>query len=303
MRRVLSSTLAAALLAGGANAQESSASGRLWSRGRTTWVYEAASTSARRLGFLRPGVEMALRDAAPVRGRGCPRGFVKVEPVGYVCLDRSVTLDAGETFVRAAASFLPRRELLPFRYALSNGTPMYYRVPDTREARTAERWFGAPGSFGKLSWGNRAHEELAHSSVISATDPLPSFLREGSAERAPDSRLVRRTLPFGSMLAFSKSFEHAGRTWLLAADGSVVPADRVRPFRTSEFAGVVVGAGKRLPIAFARKSGARQYLRETDGAFRVHSGRWPAKTALFIEGTPIAAGKASYWPTKARADG
>ncbi|HEY6562757.1 MAG TPA: L,D-transpeptidase [Polyangiaceae bacterium] len=259
--------------------------------------------SARRLGYVRPGVSVGVRDALPVLGPGCKGGFVGIEPRGYVCLDRTATLDRGDHFVRAAQSFLPVRRELPFEYALSNGTPMYWRLPRPSEAETAERWFGPVGSYGKLSWGNRAHAELAEARPIPAHDALPDFLRDGSAERARETRLVRRTLPHGSMLAYSKRFDHAARTWLLAADGSLVPADRVRPFRVSDFAGLVLDSDKRLPAAFTRAAGAALFVRDADGTFRELPRRWRAKTALFIDGPAVPLGSARVWPTSEHVQG
>ena len=44
---------------------------------------------------------------------------------------------------------------------LSNGTPMYRRLPTRKEWVHEERFLGKPGSFKPLSWGNRGHERLA----------------------------------------------------------------------------------------------------------------------------------------------
>jgi hypothetical protein len=303
MRRVFSICGAVWLLAGALHAHEASDGQRVWSRSRTTWIHEAPRVSARRLGYVRPGVGVAVRDAHPVPATGCKRGFVGIEPRGYVCLDRTATLDAGDHFVRAAQAFAPAGRALPFDYALSNGTPMYWRLPAPAEAASAERWFGPVGSYGKLSWGNRVHEELAEARAIPARHARPDFLREGSVERAQEPRLVRRTLPHGSMLAYSKRFDHAGRTWLLAADGSLVPADRVRPFRVSEFAGVVLDSGKRLPAAFTRAAGAVPLVRDADGTFRELPRPWRGKTALFIVGPAVPLGSARVWPTSEHVEG
>lgn len=63
------------------------------------------------------------------------------------------------------------------------------------------------------------------------------------------------------MLAYSASFDHEGRRYVLSADGTVVPADRLRPFRVSEFRGVELGSNAKLPIAFFRAKARAKYRR------------------------------------------
>ena len=296
MRRVLRICCAGWLLASAAHGEDASSSRLVWSRSRTTWIYERPRLSARRVGYIRPGASVAVREA-PAPSNGCRGGFVGIEPRGYICLDRTTTRDEDDHFVRAAQSFVPATGVLPFRYALSNGAPMYFRVPAPEEADNAERWFGPAGTHGALSWGNRAHEELAEARAVSAEHGMPDFLPHGSADRAADRRLIRRTIPLGSMLAYARSFQHAGRTWLLAADGSVVPANRVRPYRASAFAGVALDAETRLPLAFARASGAAKLVRDTDGSFRALPQRWAARQSLRLDGAAVASGSRRFWPT------
>jgi hypothetical protein len=105
--------------------------------------------------------------------------------------------------------------------------------------------------------------------VIAARDPPPWFLSAGGTvggERA--LALVRRQIPHGSMLAYTKAFEHEGRTFLLSTDGTVVPADRVRLFRESSFAGTELGRGIELPIAFMRERARPRYRRGADACDR-----------------------------------
>jgi lipoprotein-anchoring transpeptidase ErfK/SrfK len=94
--------------------------------------------------------------------------------------------------------------------------------------------------------------------------------------------------PLGSMIAFSRAFEHAGRTWLVSADGSVVPADRVRPYRISTFHGVVLGKGSQLPLAWARERDRPRFRRTADGAFVEAGSAWSVRSPVALatgEGT------------------
>jgi lipoprotein-anchoring transpeptidase ErfK/SrfK len=177
----------------------------------------------------------------------------------------------------------PRSGPLPFAYALSNGTPMYRRLPTPEEWRHEERFYDAPGSYKPLSWGNRGHERLAVVRSIAPSSPVSPFLADGgSVARRRARSIVRREIPLGSMLAYTSSFEHAGRTWLQSADGTVVPADRVRPFRVTDFHGVELRNGLRLPLAWMRKRPRPQYVFEA-GRFLTTGKDWPKQSFVALD--------------------
>jgi hypothetical protein len=81
---------------------------------------------------------------------------------------------------------------------------------------------------------------------------LPDFLSAGLSARGTKSKLLRRTIPHGTMMAFTRTFAVEGRTFLLSTDLTVVPADRVREFRRSRFKGVELGTEVKLPLAWMR---------------------------------------------------
>jgi hypothetical protein len=282
---------------------------RLFSIAPTTWIWHEPKKAPRgELGYVRLGASVALRAPEPRTGPGCANGFYAVEPYGWVCKDRTVTLDAGERYVRAAALASPRERTLPFDYALSNGAPMYRRLPTRAEWEKEERWFGPAGSFGVLSWGNRGHEQLAELRAVEPAGALPFFLSGGgsAASERPDG-LVRRKIPFGSMLAFTRAFSHEGRTWLLSSDLTVVPADRVRPYRESSFAGILLGKQRVLPIAWVKKDPKPKYRRAADGSFAASGQTWPPRTAIDLDPTSVplepAAGKRFLLTRERAADG
>jgi len=258
---------------------------RLFSVGQTTWIWAEPSKAPRsELGYVRVGASVLLREPEPRSGPGCPNGFYAVEPYGWVCRDRTVTFDVSDRYVRAAALASPRERTLPFDYALSNGAPMYRRLPTRAEWEKEERWFGPAGSFGALSWGNRGHEQLAQARAVEAADATPFFLADGgSAGSARPEGLVRRKIPLGSMLAFTRAFRHEGRTWLLSSDLTVVPADRVRPYRQSSFAGIALGKDRALPIAWTKKEPRPKYRRAEDGSFSETGGSWSPKSAIDLD--------------------
>jgi hypothetical protein len=280
---------------------------RVWSRGHLTWIHTKPSKRSKRLGYIRVGTSVSVRDPAPRRGPGCGKGFVAIEPYGYVCLDRTSTLDFSGRYLRAMRLNAPRnQQSLPFRYALSNGTPMYRRLPTRQEWERAERWFGAPGTHRLLSWGNRGHEQLAEQRVVAPTQPVPFYLAGGgSTSRAKPRGLVRRQIPLGSMLAYTGAVEHEGRTFLLSADGTVVPADRVRPYRESVFQGVQLGRQAKLPLAWVRAQPQPKYWRDADGSFSKTRLHWSPRSWIELEPStaPVSHAGRTYWATRDRLRG
>ena len=266
-------------------AEKTRAAGRLWSKDYTTWIWSEPRKGSTKLGYVRVGTSVALRSRERVAGMGCAGGFVPVEPRGYVCMNRTAALSTEDRYLRSMQLVQPGSGPLPYRYALSNGAPMYRRLPTAQEIGRAERFLGKPGTFKPLSWGNRGHEKLAEVRAIEANAGVPFFLENrGAAGSASPLATLRRTIPLGSMLAYTRSFEHEGRTWLLSADGTVVPADRVRPFRPSAFAGVELGREAALPIAWIRKKPRPKYERAADGSFSRTDAAWALRSAVRLDG-------------------
>lgn len=229
-----------------------------------TWVYAEPRLTPNGLGYFRAGAVIELRSGEGKRGAGCAGLWYAVRPMGYVCADHRTSFTPTR-YTRSMAQALAKLQALPFEYALSNHAPMYRRLPQPSEWKEAERWLGKPGSFGKLSWGNRGHERLAQVRRIRARQKTPDFFADGgSVSRRTVKDPLRRMIPLGSMLAYTKSFEHAGRTWLFSADGTIVPADRVRPFRESQFSGVHLKGAEHLPLAWIRTESRPAFVREGD---------------------------------------
>jgi hypothetical protein len=179
---------------------------------------------------------------------------------------------------------------------------MYRRLPKKSEWQKEEREFGPAGSYRPQSWGNRGHEHLASNAAITPNQKkLPWFLENGGSVGAESTLgLVRRNIPHGSMLAYTRSFEHDGRTWLFSSDGTVVPADRVRKFRVSSFQGVDLTSSVKLPLAFFRVK-ARTKYRKTDTGFESTGREWAVRSWVSLaEGDPVTLGGKNYLLTNER---
>lgn len=257
-----------------------------------TWIFQKPDRTSRKIGQVREGTSVAMKSTDPVVGGGCSSGFRAVEPDGYVCPDSTTTLDLDTPLFRALAVPKPERDaVLPYHYALSGGAPMYTKVPTEAEQLKVEGPKDKRPKIEKLGRWASGHEELASDEAggIAATSAMPDFLKDG--QKAPvawgkELRLVRKWIPNGSMLAFTHAFEAEGRVWLLSTDLAVVPADRVRPFRTSTFHGTDLGKGVALPLAWARHDAAKRYVRE-EGVFVAKGAALPPKTFIALTGERV----------------
>jgi hypothetical protein len=272
--------------------------------GQTTWIRKKPEVVVGEfLGYVRTGYEVPLRSRERVKGEGCPAGFYQVAPRGYVCADRTVTESPREAFLAAALATRPASGAFPYRYGLSDGSPMYNRVPTAKEQERYERWLGKPGVFDPLPKTLRSHEELAEDRAIEATGEVPPFLVRGGSPKEAPYDLVEQTIPLGAMLSFTATFEAEGRTFLLSTDHTVVPADRVRPFRPSQFRGTELGSGAaKLPLAWMRVDAKPQYLLGASGPTKTGES-WPVRTFVELTGREVEHGTRTFLETRETREG
>jgi hypothetical protein len=271
------------------------------------YIYKNPSSEGLALGSIRMGTSVPLKTGQRVEGKGCGRGWYAVEPRGYACLNPQTTLDLEDPYFKALASVQPGPDKVwHYHYAFSNGAPMYSRVPTDAEAEQNERRFGARGSFVQLAEWSKGHEELLTNEPIQADGPVPEIFAGGTRHvgggtRSP-SVLLWRVIPNGSMVAYARSFEANGRTWLLTPDLMLVPADRVRALRRSKFHGVMLGDGVELPLAWNRtKQPKPKYVRK-DGALVAEDGVFASKTWVQVTGERVHERGHTYLPIRGEAD-
>ncbi len=276
---------------------------RIFSVGHITWIRPRPEVKEGDYsGYVRTGSSVALLSTERVQGPGCSRGFYRVAPRGFVCADRTVTETPPDRFRRAADATRGGPGPFPYRYAFSNGAPMYNRVPTVAEQERFERAYGPRGAHPKLPKGLRTHEELATPDPIEAADAVPDFLENGGSAKESPYDLVERTLPHGSMLSYTRAFRAEGRTWLLSSDHTVVPADRVWPFRPSTFHGVDLAAGEaKLPLAWVRERPRPAFV-ERGGAFESAGESFSVRTWVGLTGREQQVGARTYLETE-RAQG
>jgi hypothetical protein len=270
---------------------------RLWSQQYLTWIWAKPQVKGRFLGTIRVGDSVALRSEDKVVGQGCRRGFFQIEPRGFVCHDRTVTRDSNTSFLKAVEATAPVAGPFPYRYALSNGAPMYLRVPSALEQKRSEWRYGKAGEFRPLGMFQRGHEHLATTQPIEPEHGIPDFLRDGGSARGKVKQLLRRTIPHGSMLSYTRAFDVEGRTFLLSADLTVVPADRVRQFKRSTFRGVELGDAVSLPVGWFRVEPRPRYRRNDEGRIEPDGGTWPVRSWVRVVGPEVEQDGKRFVPT------
>ncbi|MFO0756740.1 MAG: L,D-transpeptidase [Byssovorax sp.] len=278
---------------------------RMGAVGPFAYIYKSPSGAGLALGYIRMGTSVVLRTGKPEgNSPGCARGWYAVEPRGYACLASGrTTLDVNDPYFKALQSVAPTTDAVwYYRYAFSNGAPMYSRVPTEAEAEKEEAKLGPRGSFVQLGKWSAGHEELLEKEPIKATDPVPEIFAGGTRHVGggtfnPDV-LRWRTIPNGSMVAYAKAFEQGGRTWLMTPDLMLVPADRVRSIRRSTFHGVKLEGGLSLPLAWNRTKAMKTKYKRENGALTAVTDSFPSKTWLPVgEAKEMIDGKA-YYPVR-----
>jgi hypothetical protein len=201
------------------------------------------------------------------------------------------------------AATAPSAGPYPYRYAVSNGAPMYNRIPTRREQSRFEGVFGPVRKFEKLPMFQAAHEDLAVDESIPPTDAIPSFLEGGQMVRPGRAGLMRQKIPRGSMLSYTKSFAVDGRTYLLSVDLTAVPADRVRPFKPSSFHGFWVDAEQTLPVGWFRQRPRMKWRKLDADSVESLGISFPARTYARLTGQSIDVAGTKYLETKEREGG
>jgi lipoprotein-anchoring transpeptidase ErfK/SrfK len=284
----------------------SEAAPRIASITLTTDVYAKPDRASRKLGYLRGG---AIVEAEPGkhRGAGCPGGFRRIKPSGFVCLGDEATEDLAHPIVRAASRRPDFSQKLPYMYGtVTRGGPVYARIPTEADLATHEpslakhlaKWrkdavSGADyGLDVWLKWNERKDVPSAWDAwEQKVSDPeIPAYLRDGG--RVPNlSGLVKSSdavkidqVDRRNGVAFVESFLWQGRRYNVSTDLRVMPADRFRPIRGSDFHGWEIGKDVTFPFALVRKQGGKRYTWNAAKKRPVESGDLAWRTAVQLTG-------------------
>jgi hypothetical protein len=222
---------------------------RIYSKARHLWIrHKPGAHGGSWMGYLSLGDSVRLKggeattaQVASGDGEHC-RAWYAVEPQGYVCAGSEASLDANDPeIVELARTKADVTSPWPYRYGESLGVPILSALPPSENQPANYR---------------------------SSSPPLYSV--------GPGGRIFVPEVVAGSMVAYTDSFDHGGKSYLLSWDRGVIDKSKVRPFPQWQFHGVVLGKEATLPIVFFRgDEGGIEWRRKTDGSFEPTGKRWP----------------------------
>jgi hypothetical protein len=278
---------------------------RVASIAMSTDIRSRPDRNASRIGWLRAGAVVEM-DAEAAGTSGCPGGWRRIKPAGYVCAGPEATTDLNHPIVRASTRRPDITQKLPYMYGtVTRGGPAYARVPTEEEVRRFEpglkkhlaKWAkdeASGATYGLdvwLKWAKDPAPPALDALEQRVTDKdIPWFLQGGNA--APDlSGLIKASdavkideVSRRNGVAFVESFLHEGRRYNVSTDLRVIPADRFRPIRGSEFHGYLIGKDIDFPFALVRRKGAKKYTWSASKKAMVEAGDLEWRSAVALTG-------------------
>lgn len=277
---------------------------RIGSESFRTWIWAETNRSRNHLaiGAVRVGTTVKLKSKDPVQGSGCNGKWYAVEPRGFICTDETTTFDFDTDYWKGMASLRPGEGPYPYKYAFSFGAPMYSRIPTPEEQKSAEYDMGKTMRFQTLGKWSEGHERLV------TTDPKEFFKDDGQGvpwwyhgtegvKGSPwnPAQPKVKIIPAGSGFAYARAFEAQGRLWLLTPDLFLVPADRVWPYKESDFQGIELDDKHNLPLAWIKAADGIPKLKRDGESFVATGDKYPGRKAIFLTGKSEKIKKTTYW--------
>jgi hypothetical protein len=267
-----------------------------------TWVYSDTGPKRTRFGYLRAGAIVPSRGPL-LKNDGCPGGWLRVNPRGFVCVGKGATEELTNPVV-VASDVPPRRgENLPYLYAMAKnpGPNFYFRLPSTADMLAVE----GPGFGGReLEWKETMKRpEVA--ALIGELGPPPDFVPRGAGQSL--------TKPYGTEqglhhsvqagrsdpdagFAVSRVFEWEHRTFGLTTELDLIPMDRTRIVVPSAFHGVALGPTGDLPAAVVTKRWALKYEESKPGLLHP-VGTFNYREALALTARTVMFEGVRFWET------
>ncbi|MGZ3455257.1 MAG: L,D-transpeptidase [Polyangiales bacterium] len=252
---------------------------RLGARGQFVYVHAEPKPGSAKLGYLRAGA-VVERDEKPSAEEGCKKGWYGIRPRGFVCVGDLATIDMDDPIVKAATRRPDRDAPLPYAYGIARNTlaPFYARVPTRAEAMKLEteledhlKYYPKQHAAALADAGPEFDASIVMdggATAVYAEGP-PWFLADGKA--VPNvSGLIKspRALWAGRPktkegFAIVASFDSGpggtaptggpdDRRFDLTTDYLLLPHDRLREVRPSNFRGLELDDKVTLPVAFVR---------------------------------------------------
>lgn len=292
---------------------------RLASIAMRTDVLAKPDPNAKRVGYLRAGAIVEMEPEV-VGTAGCKLGYRKIKPYGYVCVGPEATLDLDNPIVRASTRRPDITQKLPYMYGVTmRGGPVYTKIPSPEELKTYEpnlkshyaKWAkdkenGATyGLDVWMKWKKDPSPPALEALEQKLTDPdIPWYLQNGG--RVPNlSGLVKSNdlVKIGQVdrrngVAFIETFLHEGRRYNVSTDLRVIPADRFRPIRGSDFHGYEIGKDIDFPFALIRREGTKRLVWSDSKKKFVADGEVAWRSAVALTGKQKIVGGVLHYEMK-----
>jgi lipoprotein-anchoring transpeptidase ErfK/SrfK len=239
-----------------------------------TWVYTDTGPKRTRYGYLRAGAVVPRR-GPEIRNEGCPGGWYRVNPRGFVCVGHGATLDLTHP-VLVAADVRPKRgEGLPYLYAMAKnpGPHFYFRLPSAAEMTTVE---GSSYAVRAAEW-RATYERTGLGALVGDLGAPPASVPQGAGASLTKpygtEQGLHRAVQAGQSdpdagFAIHRVFEWQHRAFGLTTELDLIPLDRTSIVKPSLFHGVALGEGEDLPVAIVTKRWALRYAEAKPGALK-----------------------------------
>jgi hypothetical protein len=293
---------------------------RLGAKAQFLFVYGEPKKTSLKLGHLRAGA-IVERDAQSAGDEKCPKGWYAIRPRGYVCLgDGATTEPDADPFFTMVVRRPDLRAPLPYSYGIARNSmsPFYARIPTRKEAAALE--YDANEAYARSQRAAKSPASDAGPEYDAGTwsDGPPSFLLDGGVVPNVSGFVGSpRTLHVGRPktkegFAIVQSFVSgpAGappdggvddRRYDLTTDYLLVPHDRLREVRPSQFHGAVLDDANGLPVAFVRTRKHTTPLKlEGEKQDKIVADATPAapRTLFFLDGKSKWIGGVEHLGTK-----
>lgn len=271
-----------------------------------TPVHRTPSPEAKVLGYLRAGAVIARRDESHGRTKGCKEGWQAIEPRGWVCKG-DVTEERKHPVLEAITRGPSYTDKLPYMYGtVTRGGPVYGRIPTQEHlaehepnlAEHIEKWKKdevSGATYGLDVWLRHVADPSTVPTALEAwerkatDEAIPPFLRAGGlapnvSELIDDAAVKVDQVDRRQGRSFIESFLFEGRRYNLTPDLVVIPADRFRPIRGSDFRGWQVGGEVKPPFALVRRPGARLWAWDPEKKRMSEKGEVPWRSLHLLTG-------------------
>jgi len=271
-------------------------------------VMKTPSPEGKVLGYLRAGAIVARRDDTHGRTKGCAEGWQAIEPAGWVCRSRTTT-DLEDPVLKAITRGPSPAHKLPYMYGtVTRGGPVYGRVPSAAHlaeyepnlAEHIDKWKKdevSGATYGLDVWLRHDADPAAAPTAIEAWEAktsttIPAFLRAGGLvpdvsglrEKHGEDAVKLDQVDRRQGRSFIESFLFEGRRYNVTPDLVVIPADRFRPIRGSDFHGWQVDRELELPFALIRRPGAHLWSWDPDKKRMTEKGEVPWRSVHLLTG-------------------